>query len=279
MTEYLCPTTVDEAVRALAEHSDFAVVAGGTDLLVAANKHFKPNGVINVFGLEEMTGVTWSDEFVFIGGATTYLSLIENEKLKTLFPLIKDAASEIGALQIQARGTVGGNIGTSSPVGDSLPVWLALDAEIQLVSVGGERWVPYSEFCTGYRKTSRNPDELITKLRIPLGRSKSVMGWRKVGPRKAQSISKVMFAGSMFMENGRCQSPRFAFGAVADRPIRLLDVEAECNGKSLDQETIERALETAKATISPIDDVRSSAEYRKYVAVQLLEEFLLRGKS
>ncbi len=187
-------------------------------------------------------------------------------------PNLVAAAREIGALQIQARGTIGGNLGTSSPVGDSLPVWLALGAEIELQSIYGTRMVAYADYCTGYRKTARAADELIAAVWAPIPAPGTRLHWRKVGTRKAQSISKVMAAAALVLDGDTITAARLALGAVADRPIRATAVEAALVGRRLGADAIAAA--RAALAIAPITDVRSTAAYRQDVAANLIARFI-----
>lgn len=276
MTDYLRPETLEEALRARRAHPEFVVLAGGTDLLVGAIHKDEPTGVIDLFGLAPLCGVEeQGDGGLRIGAATTYAALIEHPVIRRALPMLAAAAREIGALQIQARGTVGGNLATSSPVGDSLPVWLALDAAIELASERGRRTVPYSEFCTGYRTTAMAPDELIVAVLVPPRPNGLVQHWRKVGPRRAQSISKVMLAAAAALEGDRIGHVRIALGAVADRPIRAAAVEAALQGQKPGPELAARAAEVLATEITPIDDVRSTAAYRLRVAGNLVARFVL----
>ncbi|MEM9488677.1 MAG: FAD binding domain-containing protein [Myxococcota bacterium] len=279
--EYIRPGSLDQALAARSAHPDFAVLCGGTDLLVAANKQPIPPGIIDLFGLQSLCGVCRTGaapgddrgDTIVIGAATTYADIIGSELCQRELPALVAASREIGALQIQARGTVGGNIATSSPVGDSLPVLLALDASIEVASLRGRRQVPYSEFCTGYRQTALAEDELIAAIRIPMPDPDAVQVWRKVGPRRAQSISKVMMAAVARVDSARIAEIRIGLGAVADRPIRAYRTEAAVRGA--EPGTAAAAARAALAEeIRPIDDVRSTARYRLRIAQNIVARFV-----
>lgn len=276
MTEYIRPTTLRDALGARAEHPDFTVLCGGTDLLVAANQQPVPRGVIDLFGLAPLTGVHGRDDgTIVIGAATTYAEILGSALVQRELPVLVQAAREIGALQIQARGTLGGNIGTSSPVGDSLPVLLALAATIEVASTAGTRLIPYTEFCTGYRKTALAPDELIVAVHVPPRPQGLVQYWRKVGTRKAQSISKVMIAAVCRLDGSRMAEVRIGLGAVADRPIRARATEARVLGMAPGPEASEAARAALATEITPIDDIRSTARYRLAVAQNLVARFIM----
>jgi xanthine dehydrogenase small subunit len=277
VSEYVRPTNLGEATAARAAHPEWVVLAGGTDLLVGSDRSDAPAGVIDVGGLEALSGVTSrSDGTIIIGAATTYVDILASRLVRDSLPCLVAASREIGALQIQARGTLGGNIGTSSPVGDSLPVLLALDAEIELVSAArGARLVPYADYCVGYRKTLLEGDELIAAIHFPPRPQGLTQVWRKVGTRRAQSISKVMMAATAVVAEGAITHVMVALGAVAERPIRASAVEAALLGGRPGLDLAARASEVLATTITPIDDIRSRAVYRLRVARNLAQRFVL----
>lgn len=276
MTDYLRPRSLDDALRARAEHPDYIILAGGTDLMVGASHREEPAGVIDVFGLAPLVGINRTgDGAVRIGAATTYRQLLTDDLIARCAPALAAAAREVGAVQIQARGTIGGNVGTSSPVGDTLPVLLALDASVEVASTGGERTVPYEDFCTGYRTTSLAADELIVAIRIPAAAADMRQFWRKVGTRRAQSISKVAVAAAARLgDDGAVANARIGLGAVRERPIRARAAEAELIGQVPSDEVADRVRDAVQQDISPIDDVRSSADYRRAVAGNVVARFV-----
>jgi CO/xanthine dehydrogenase FAD-binding subunit len=271
VTAYLRPRTLAEAVEARAKHPDWMVLAGGTDLMVNANHRPAPAGILDLWRLAELGGIELTDQLTIRAG-TTWLEVERHPHVLERYRPLAEAAREIGALQIQARGTLGGNVGTSSPVGDSLPVLLAFDAELELASVRGHRRVPYREFCTGYRKTQLAPDELIVAAHLPLLVGPARTAWRKVGTRRAQSISKVMGAAVIFRDGDIVTSARVAFGAVADRPIRVAAVEQAVAGLPFGK-AADAARAALRTAIKPIDDIRSTATYRREVAENLVARF------
>jgi CO/xanthine dehydrogenase FAD-binding subunit len=188
--------------------------------------------------------------------------------------MLHSACREIGAAQIQARGTIGGNIANSSPVGDTLPALLALNANIELRDHKGQRTVPYSKFCTAYRQTVLRGDELIVAIHVPWPTSGALQYWRKVGTRSAQSISKVMMAAVGRVQDCEVTEVRIAFGAMADRPVRIASVEKLVLHQTLDEALLDKVRDALAAELSPIDDVRSQAAYRMQVAQNLLQRFL-----
>jgi xanthine dehydrogenase small subunit len=269
---YLRPRSIDEVLQFRASHPDWMLLAGGTDLLVDSNHRKTPIGIIDVWRLASLAGIRQRDAAIEIGAGTTWMEIERHPLIRVGFLPLAEAAREIGARQIQARGTIGGNVGTSSPVGDSLPVLLALDASIEVASVRGSRRIAYSEFCTGYRKTALAADEIVIAVHIVTPVASTRMLWRKVGTRKAQSISKVMGAAAIVLDGGTVVSARVALGAVADRPIRLTAVEHAVAGLSLHQ-AAEAARHAVPLAISPISDIRSTSDYRRAVAGNLVARF------
>jgi CO/xanthine dehydrogenase FAD-binding subunit len=273
VTAYLRPRDLGEAIDARAAHPDWMVLAGGTDLLVSAGHRPDPAGILDLWRLGELCGIEAGEGAVTIGAGATWTEVERHPVIRERLAPLALAAREIGALQIQARGTLGGNVGTSSAVGDSLPVLLALDATLEVASARGRRRVPYREWCTGYRTTQLLPDELIVSATLPLPGAATRATWRKVGTRRAQSISKVMGAAAIELDGDIVVSARVALGAVADRPIRIAAVEDAVRGQRLGPAAAEAARAALRTAIRPIDDVRSTAAYRRQVAENLVARF------
>ena len=275
MTTYLRPRTLEQALAARAENPAFTVLAGGTDLMVDAPHKTEPVGLLDLFGLPALCGIEADSGGLRIGAATTYRAILEDARVRDELPCLWEACREVGAVQIQARGTLGGNIVTSSPVGDTLPALLALDAAIELASVRGARKVPYAAFCTGYRTTVLAADELVVAVHLPRAAAGARQLWRKVGTRRAQAISKVAVAAVAHLEGGRVASPRIALGAVAPTPIRAREAERALAGALPDTGTAGRVEAALLAEIHPISDVRSTETYRRQVAGRLVARFVL----
>lgn len=275
MTDWLRPATLDDALSARRAHAGFLLIAGGTDVMVAANALEPPPGVIDLFGLPELVGIDLRDGALRIGAATTYAAMLRSDHLRLAAPLLAAAAREIGAVQIQERGTIGGNVCTSSPVGDTLPALLALDAVVEVASQGGSRDIPYDRFCTGYRRSALAADEILVAVRIPVPPHGTRFCWRKVAQRRAQAISKVAFAGVAQLDSaGSVVSARLAFGAVADRPLRVRDAEALLVGAVPSVELARAVANCVAGSITPLTDARSTASYRRAVASNLAGAFV-----
>jgi CO/xanthine dehydrogenase FAD-binding subunit len=252
--------------------------AGGTDLMVLLEAgKLEHRRYVNIWGLPELGGITAADQRVSIGALTTYAEVQANSLLRSEFPMLCQAARETGSVAIQNRGTLGGNIVNASPAADSGPALLAYDAEIELVSSAGSRIVPYKNFHSGYKRMDLRPGELVRAIHLP--RTPAGSGWqdyyRKVGTRKAQAISKVCFAQRTRTVEGRIADIRIALGSVAPMVIRCRQTEAFLTGRILDPETVAAACSLLPAEITPIDDIRSTAVYRRQVALNLLEDALL----
>lgn len=255
---YLRPKTLHDAVQLYRTTPGCRPLAGGTDLMVmlhAGTIRPEPQAVLDVWSLPELKGVRLIDDALEIGAAEPYTGIIRSAEAGRYVPALVAAARTIGAAQIQNRGTLGGNLANASPAGDTLPVLLAYDA----IVVTDRRSIPIDRFFTGYRKTALESDELIRAVRFP--RDRKVL-FRKVGTRAAQAISKVVMAV------GRTPA-RIAIGSVADVPMRAVHAE-----RALERGDIAGAVTAVAADIRPIDDVRSSAEYRRAVTRNVLRELL-----
>lgn len=250
--------------------------AGGTDLMVLLEAgKLDHHNYINIWELNELRGIDVSDSHVTLGALTTYTDVQQNPFLRREFPMLCQAASETGGLAIQNRGTLGGNIINASPAADSPPALLAYDAEIELVSTNGSRWLPYQGFHIGYKKMHIGAEELLARIRLPRNANDLKHYYRKVGTRKAQAISKVCFAAVGNTAGERVGSVRIALGSVAPIVIRCVQTENLLRGQKLDDELITLACDSLAREISPIDDIRSTANYRLRVAKNLLADFLI----
>ncbi|MBI3663955.1 MAG: xanthine dehydrogenase family protein subunit M [Acidobacteria bacterium] len=285
--ELITPTALEDALKLLArEPGQWEPFAGGTDLMVLleagklAHQRF-----LNIWRLKELHGMEETRENVTLGALTTYTEVQKHETLQREFPLLCRAAAVTGSVATQNRGTLGGNIANASPAADSPPALLVYDAELELLSARGARWVRYAQFHKGYKQMDLAPDELIARIRLPRranvapGFSPASWGWHeyysKVGTRSAQAISKVCFAGAAQMANGRIADIRIALGSVAPTVVRCAKTEEFLRAEEkLTPAAVQKAQEILAGEIAPIDDFRSTARYRRRVAQNLLGEFL-----
>jgi CO/xanthine dehydrogenase FAD-binding subunit len=271
------PRKLSEALDVLAsELRVWQPFAGGTDLMVLLESGKLPHkNYLNIWNLGELRGIEVSAEHVTLGSLTTYTEVQANPILREEFPMLCQAASETGGLAIQNRGTIGGNIANASPAADSPPALLAYDAEVELISSNAARWVPYQSFHTGYKQMIMRADELLARIRLPRVSTEVHHYYRKVGTRKAQAISKVCFAAAARIYEGTVADVRIVLGSVAPVPLRCVKTEDALRGVRLDRSSIEQAQAALAGEIVPIDDIRSTRDYRLKVSLNLLEDFLL----
>lgn len=314
--------SLEEALDWLAREPEvWELFAGGTDLMVLfAAGNLPPGKFLNIWNLGELKEIGESSDYITLGALTTYTQVQENPILQSEFPMLCQAAFETGGIAIQNRGTLGGNIANASPAADSCPPLLAYEAELELLSARGARWIPYLDFHTGYKKSVMRPDEMIGRIRLPRttrrqsrdrrgadsesggvgeresgGNRPAPARWtpigayshrlfrtagnwthyyRKVGTRKAQAISKVCFSAVAQVQGGKISDIRIALGSVAPTVIRCPPTESMLKDQTIGRSTIAAAREVLCQEIAPIDDMRSTAVYRKRVVENLLEEFL-----
>ncbi|HET7582540.1 MAG TPA: xanthine dehydrogenase family protein subunit M [Candidatus Limnocylindria bacterium] len=271
----ISPRSLDDAFAALAE-APHRPVAGGTDLLVQITGELGelPERVIDLWGLDELRGIALDGDALVVGALTTYTDIRRSADVQRALPVLAEAAATIGAAQIQNRGTLGGNAANASPAGDTLPILLATDAELTVGGPRGERTVPAAEFWPSYRRTALAGDELILRIRFPLVDGRQVR-FRKVGTRRAQAISKVVMALAWQPDGGDTwRNVRLALGSMAATPVRATATEAVLEGRSPTAEVADVAVATLAEELSPIDDVRSTADYRRAVAGRVLHRLI-----
>jgi len=248
--------------------------AGGTDLMVLLEAGKLPQRqFLSIWKLPELRGIEVTSTHVTLGGLTTYSDVRRHETLVREFPLLCRAAAETGSIATQNRGTIGGNIANASPAADTPPALLVYDAELELVSSIGTRWVPYQGFWRGYKQIDLRGDELIRGIRLARATNDWKLFYRKVGTRRAQAISKVCFAGAAHLSAGKINDVRIALGSVAPIVLRAIEAEKVMRGEKLTADVVRAAEEALTREIAPIDDLRSTAHYRLRVAQNLLAEF------
>ena len=262
----LRPKSVREALAMLRDEGPLTPLAGCTDLYVALNfGTLQATRFLDLWRLDRLRPIEVRGGVLSIGALATYTDLIRSALVRRRLPTLAAAAREVGGVQIQNRGTIGGNVVNASPAGDTLPVLAAADASAVLASATDVRRVPVVAFYTGYRQTVRRPDELLIALEVPPVRGRQY--FRKVGTRAAQAISKVVMAGIAG------SPPRIALGSVAPTVMRARQTEAALARRA----SLEEAQHTLARELAPIDDLRSTADYRRRVALNLLAQFV-RGR-
>ena len=253
--------SLDEALAILAAEPRMPI-AGATDVYVGLNfGTLREKSYIDIWACDELRGIATRDNVLSIGALATYTDIIRSPEVSARVPMLVSASRLVGGAQIQNRGTIGGNVANASPAGDTLPVLAAMGAVVVLRSATGERRVNFTEFYTGYRASVRRTDELIVALEI--AELHGTQWFRKVGTRAAQAISKIVIAAV------RAPVPRIAFGSVAATVVRVPRTEQALAGGA----SIEDAVKVLQSEIKPIDDVRSTAEYRLRVATNLVRQF------
>ncbi len=274
----LTPNSLSETLDLCAQPSGkWKPFAGGTDLMVLLEAGNLPHkNYVNIWQLDELRGIDVRDDGVTLGALTTYTEMQAHPVMQKEFPMLCAAARETGGIAIQNRGTLGGNIVNASPAADSPPALLAYDAELELISKGGERRVQYADFHQAYKRMDIRPDELLKTIRLPRHSGTLRHYYRKVGTRKAQAISKVCFAGAAQLSSDRMTYVRIALGSVAPIPLRCRQTESSLINQQIDDQTIAKATQTLAMEIAPIDDVRSTKDYRLQVSLNLLRDFILR---
>ena len=267
---FFAPRTLPELVALRARHSDAPLLAGGTDLgLLASRARTPPAAVIHVAHVPELNLIDAGKEEITIGAALPYARAMP--VLIEAFPALRTYLARLGSRQIRTLGTIGGNLGTASPIGDMPPVLLALETRLKLVSIRGARELPLEEFFLGYRKTALAPDEVIQSLTMPRLWPGENFHCDKVSKRRDQDISTVAGAYRLRIKHGRIEDVRLAFGGMAAIPKRAGNAEAALLKDGFDAARVALARD-----FQPVDDWRGSAEYRLQVAINLLRRLELR---
>lgn len=262
------PNTLAEACDLCAKQPDLIPLAGATDLLVhwplRQSEHDK--SYLDLSKLRELRKITWAADSLTLGALTTYWDVLQDSRAKSEFPLLCESARQVGAIQIQSRGTWAGNIANGSPAADGVPVLMAYDASVTLTSKSGARSVPLHEYYTGYRKSVRRTDELISTITMPL-RKYDFSVFHKVGARRAQAITKIGLA--VTREASAAAPWRVVANSVAATVKRCPAIEQLLQSASPIRKPDDFSSAIA-ADVTPIDDIRSTADYRRTVLARLL---------
>ncbi len=279
---FLAPGRLEEALALLAEAAATAapleILAGGTDLWPKwlASGAPRPARVLSLHRLAELRQIQLEGGWLRLGAACTHSALRRSPEVLRASPSLAEAAATIGAVQIQNQGTLGGNLINASPAADLPPPLVAAGAEVELASTAGARRLPLAELYTGYRQLARRPEELLTAVWVPALPAGGREAFRKVGTRRAQAIAKVSAACRLRLdEGGRVAEAGLALGSVAATVVRLPALERWLIGRALGEETAAEAEAQAREAVTPIDDLRSTADYRRHVVGRLVHGFLL----
>ncbi len=270
--DYHRPGTLDEAWALHGQTPGTQFVAGGTDLMVGIkNRAVKPTAVVSLRSISDIAGVSVGD-VTRIGAMTTITDIIQHQELCERFPVLIEAAREIGSVQIRNVATVGGNLCNASPCADAALPLLVLDASLRLQRPGGRREIPLAELFTGPKATCMEPGEILTEILIPTPSAETKAVFLKKG-RVKMDIAVASLAVLLEMDGKTCKKARVAAGSVAPVPLHLKEVEAHLEGKQLTKDVVEEARKLAEKGVSPITDIRSTAEYRRHI----VGVFLKRG--
>ncbi len=273
-------STVAEALDIMAQGADegrpWMPLAGGTDLMVWINqRRLVPARVLDLWPCEGLRGVSEIEGAVTFGALTTYRQVRDSEEANLFLKPLVEAARWCGAAQIQQRGTLGGNMAGASPAGDSLPVLSAWGASLTLASKRGAREVDLKDFYQGYRQTALEPDEIILRISVPKHHHAKVQTFHKVGTRMAQSISKVMMGLWLDIDDDhKIQDLGLSFGSVAPTVLRMTETEALLRGQTLSPALIDQVHQCVQDEVKPIDDIRSTRNYRRSVSANLVTRYL-----
>ncbi len=274
--EYFAPKTLNEALELLDKYGKEAkILAGGTDLLVKMKMRLvEPKYIINIKGIRELNFIKDEGNQVRIGALTRWRQLEKSELIKNFFPSLYDAVKVMGGTQIRNMATVGGNLCNASPAADSAPPLMVLNAKLVLASKKGEREIPITQFFKGPRKTELRKDELLKEIVIPY-EERSGQYYIKLGRRNAFTLSVVSVAALVKVDDNRFSDVRIALNSVAPTPVRSRSVEEALKNKEVTYEAIKEASKEVLKDISPISDVRASAEYRREMSVALTKDTLI----
>lgn len=271
------PRTCDEVIRVWASVPEARLLAGGTDLLVRLKDTLSWPPLIVLERVTELCGITLTDGWLRLGARTTYYELERNALVAQHAPALAEAARMVGSPAIRNRGTLGGNLANASPAGDTLPVLLALDAELELRAAVGTRVVPLTSFFCGPGRTMLQPQELIAAVRIPL-RPQWRSAFARLAPRAALAIAKVSAAVAVHIDADQVRDVRIALGAVAPTVLRATEAETLLRGERLTDALCTRAAALAAQAAQPISDIRSTASYRRAMCAALVRDLLSRLK-
>jgi xanthine dehydrogenase small subunit len=271
---WIAPGTIAELAEVLEAHPDAVLLAGGTDVgLWVTKQHRLLETIVTLDAVRDLAAIEEVDGTLRIGAAALYADVLA--RLEPHYPDFGMLLRRLGSRQIRNRGTVGGNIGNGSPIGDTPPALIALDATLLLRRGGTERVMPIAEFFLGYRRTALTPGEFIARIDVRLPRAAEQFRCYKVAKRFDQDISAVCGAFNLDVTNGQVRDIRVGFGGMAATPVRVAAVERALIGQDWTETNVRAAMNVLDATLTPISDMRASADYRRMVARNLLFKFFL----
>ncbi len=274
---YYRPKTLKEALILVSELNDFKILAGGTDLIIDMRiKRYVPRNIIDISSINELKYIVDEGDRVRIGALTTLQELLESRIIKDKLLLLAEAIESMASWQIRNLATIGGNLCNASPAADTAPPLLVYEAKVKVRSLKGEREIPISKFFLGPRKTALEKNEILTEIVVPYVKNVGT-AFMKLGRRKAFTLSVVSVATLVSVNGDSFAEARIALGAVAPTPIRAYTVESYLKGKKVGLDVISEGAKLVLKDISPISDVRASAEYRKDMSVVLTRDALVKS--
>ena len=272
--QYFAPQKIEEALKILSKYGkEIKVIAGGTDLLIQYyDLLYEVNGWLDLKNVSELKNIRINKNQMEIGAMATHAQLEKSQDIKKYYPVLSQAAADIGSPQIRNRGTIGGNIVNASPAGDLLAPLMAYDAQFKLLSTQGEKLVSAEEFFIGPKKTILEPAQLLTRIILPLPSERTYGSWIKIGKRKALAIATITLAlvVKMVEDNKTIKDVRTCLGSVAPTPIKIKEIRKKMVGKNFNQLDFAELGQIVEDKISPIDDIRGTREYRKDVAKEIM---------
>ena len=271
---YFAPRKIEEALKILSkQEKEIKVIAGGTDLLIQYyDRLYEINGWLDLKNIKELKDIRINKNQMEIGAMVTHTQLEKSEDIKKYFPVLSQAAADIGSPQIRNRGTIGGNIVNASPAGDLLSPLMAYDAQFKLLSLQKEALISAEEFFIGPKKTLLEPAQLLIQIILPLPSERTYGSWIKIGKRKALIIATITLAlvVEMAEDNKTVKDVRTCLGSVAPTPIEIKEIREKMIGKNFSQLDFNQLGQIVEDKISPIDDIRGTREYRKNVAKNIM---------
>jgi len=272
--EYFAPQKIEEALEILSRYGkEIKVIAGGTDLLVQYyDRLYEVNGWLDLRNIKELKEIKIYKDKMEIRAMVTHAQLEKSEDIRKYFPILSQAAADIGSPQIRNQGTIGGNIVNASPAGDLLPPLMAYEAQFRLLSIQGEEIVSVEEFFIGPKETILKPGQLLVQITLPIPEENTYSSWSKIGKRKALVISTITLAlvVKMAEDNKTIEDVRTCLGSVAPTPIEIKEIRKKMLGKTFNQLDFNELSQIVEDKISPIDDIRGTREYRKGVAKEIM---------
>lgn len=272
--QFFAPQEIEEALEILSKYGkEIKVIAGGTDLLIQYyDRLYEVNGWLDLKNIEELKDIRINKNQIEIGAMVTHTRLEKSQDIKKHFPILGQAAADIGSPQIRNRGTIGGNIVNASPAGDLLAPLIAYKAKFKLLSGKDETLVPVEKFFLGPKKTILRPDQLLTQILLSLPKKKTYGCWIKIGKRKASIIATITLAlvVEMAEDNETVKDVRTCLGSVAPTPIQIKEIRNKMVEKNFNQLDFNQLGQMVEDKISPIDDIRGTREYRKDVAKEIM---------